>query len=54
MPYGTSAIVLPDEAEKLESLVLSKLSLKTIDLNKYVNPNYTRRYLSYPHWKHWM
>ena len=37
MPYGTSAIVLPDEAEKLESLVLSKLSLKTIDLNKYVN-----------------
>ena len=37
MPYGTSAIVLPDEAEKLESLVLSKLSLKAIDLNKYVN-----------------
>ena len=28
---------MPNEAEDLESLVLSKLSLKSIDLNKYVN-----------------
>ena len=33
----SSTVVLPDEAEKLESLTLSNLALKVVDLNKYSN-----------------
>ncbi|WP_455584291.1 leucine-rich repeat protein [Bacteroides sp.] len=36
-PSGLGTITLPDATDNLESITLKKLSLKTIDLNKYVN-----------------
>ncbi len=36
-PSGTATIVLPDETENLETVILKKLSSKTIDLSKYTN-----------------
>ncbi|WP_291585224.1 hypothetical protein [Bacteroides sp.] len=36
-PSGTATIVLPDETENLETVILKRLSSKTIDLSKYTN-----------------
>lgn len=36
-PSGAATIVLPDETENLETVILKRLSSKTIDLSKYTN-----------------